>query len=209
MKPLFEDPKEQALIEKVTLVFIEKGMKAMTMDDIAVELHVSKKTLYKYVKNRPELIKKCVQLQIHSEKENRSLIASQGLNAIEEKLKMTEYTAMTIASTHESMHSDLEKYFPDSFQLITDFKSNFLLNEAIKNIKKGIDEKLFCPVVNPKIIAKMFIAKIDLVFDGRTFPKDEFKFNEVLTQISTHHMRGMATQKGLDVLQQLTNQKFK
>lgn len=205
MKPLFRDEKELALIQRVALVFLEKGMKAMTMDDIAVELHVSKKTLYKYVKNRSELIKKCVQLRVQKEIENRQMIQAAGLNAVEETLKMTEFSAQIIANSHEKMHSDLQKYFPDSFALITDFKSGFLYESVLRNIKKGIEEGLYLDSINPKILAKMYIVKIDLVFDGDTFPSNEFKFKEVLTQVAQHQIRGMATKKGNEILEKLIN----
>ena len=205
MKPTFKDEKELALIQRVALVFIEKGMKAMTMDDIAVELHVSKKTLYKYVKNRAELVKKCVQLRVHKEIENRTMIQSAGLNAVEETLKMTEFSAQVIANSHEKMHSDLEQYFPEAFKLITEFKANFLYESVLKNIQRGINEGLYLSSISPEIIAKMYIAKIDLVFDGDTFPATKFKFKDVLNQVAQHQIRGMATKKGLETLEQLIN----
>lgn len=205
MKPLFKDDKELALIQRVALVFLEKGMKAMTMDDIAVELHVSKKTLYKYVKNRAELVKKCVQLRVQKEIENRTMIQSAGLNAVEETLKMTEFSAQIIANSHEKMHSDLQNYFPESFKLITDFKTGFLYETVLKNIQKGIKEELYLASINPEIIAKMYIAKIDLVFDGETFPNNQYKFKEVLNQVAQHQIRGMATKKGNEILERLNN----
>lgn len=205
MKPLFKDDKELALIQRVALVFLEKGMKAMTMDDIAVELHVSKKTLYKYVKNRSELVKKCVQLRVYKEIENRTMIQSAGLNAVEETLKMTEFSAQIIANSHEKMHSDLQNYFPESFKLINDFKSGFLYETVLKNIQKGISEGLYLASIKPEIIAKMYIAKIDLVFDGETFPTNQYKFKDVLNQVAQHQIRGMATKKGAELLENLIN----
>ena len=205
MKPLFKDDKELALIQRVALVFLEKGMKAMTMDDIAVELHVSKKTLYKYVKNRAELVKKCVQLRVQKEIENRTMIQSAGLNAVEETLKMTEFSAQIIANSHEKTHSDLQNYFPESFKLITDFKTGFLYETVLKNIQKGIKEGLYLASIKPEIIAKMYIAKIDLVFDGETFPNNQYKFKEVLNQVAQYQIRGMATKKGNEILERLIN----
>lgn len=209
MKPLFSDPKELALIQRVALVFIEKGMKAMTMDDIALELHVSKKTLYKYVKNRSELVTKCIKLRIHKEIENRTMLQSAGLNAVEENLKIAEFTTQVLAKTNANAHSDLEKYFPTAFQLIIDYKNNFLFESVLKNIEKGINEGLYCVKLNAKILAKMYIAKIDLVIDGKTFPPEEFNFKEVLFQIVIHHMRGMATTKGIALIEELTEHRYK
>ena len=56
----FIDEKEILLIEQISEVYLNKGIKAITMDGIAKELHVSKKTLYKYVENKSELVEKSV-----------------------------------------------------------------------------------------------------------------------------------------------------
>jgi AcrR family transcriptional regulator len=208
MKPFFNDPKEENLIEKVSHVFNEKGMKAMTMDSIASELHVSKKTLYKYVKNRAELVKKCVLLQVHKETENRTRLAAAGFNAIEENLKIIEYTSEVVSKTTSRVHEDLERYFPEAFAVIQLFTNTFLLNAVIKNIEKGMKEGLYLAEINPKILAKMYISKIDLVFDGLTFPPNEFKLDQVLKAVVAHNMRGMATEKGVKLLEELTNNKY-
>lgn len=209
MKPLFEDPKELDLVERVSLLLNEKGIKSMTMDDIATDLHVSKKTLYKYVKNRSELVTKCIKLRIRREEENREMIAAAGFNAIEEHFKTIEYTSTVISKTNPTLHHDLEKYFKEAWAVIVDFQQNFLLNSIIRNIKKGQQEGLYCNNVDPRIIARMYIAKIDLVFDGVTFPKEEFAFEKVLVTILSHHLRGMATMKGIEVLEKFTGIKYK
>lgn len=209
MKPLFDDPKEQSLIQRVGAVFLEKGIKSMTMDTIASELHVSKKTLYKYVKNRGELVHKVISLRVYHEKTNRTMIQAAGLNAVEENLKILEFATQLVKRANPEMHEDLEKYFPDSFALIEDYKNNFLFESVVKNIEKGISEGFYSDLVNPGILAKMYIAKIDLVFDGKTFPPAKFKFADVIHQIIIHNMRGMATAKGLQEIEKLTGQKFK
>jgi AcrR family transcriptional regulator len=209
MEPLFKDRKELALIQKVGLVFIEKGMKAMTMDDIASELHVSKKTLYKYVKNRAELVTKCVRLRVHTQKENRIMLAAAGLNAIEENLKIVEFTSQVVSKTTSRAHEDLEKHFPEAFAVIQDYTNNFLLEAVLTNMEKGVKEGLYCSQANPKILAKMYISKIDLVFDGTTFPPEEFILGDVLPTVVIHNMRGMATSKGLKLIEELTNKHYK
>ena len=209
MRTLFEDPKELDLITRVSFVLNEKGLKNMTMDDIASELHVSKKTLYKYVKNRAELVEKCIRLRVGAEIENREKIAILSLNAIEEQLKTIEYTSAIIAKTNDRLHYDLEKFFPNAWQVIVDFKKDYLLPSITKSIEKGKNEGLYCSRINAKIIATMYIAKIDLVFDGSTFPKGEFKFESVLQEITQHHLRGMATAEGIKELERLTGVKYR
>ena len=209
MNSFITDPKELALIGRVAILFREKGMKAMTMDGIAEQLHVSKKTLYKYVKNRVELVNKCVQLRIWKETENRTRILELGLNPIAEHLKFVEFTSEELKKTSAAAHEDLKKHFPAAFKLIQEFTNNFLFNILKRGIERGIEEGLYCAQLDPEIIARMYICKIDLVFNGSVFPAPKFNFANILEQIVLHHIRGMVTQKGMRVLEEITKKKFK
>ena len=55
----------------------------------------------------------------------------------------------------------------------------------------------------------MYITKIDLVFDGMTFPPDEFNLADVLYTVVIHNMRGIATSKGIKLIEELTSQRYK
>ena len=132
-----------------------------------------------------------------------------GLNPIAEHLKFVEFTSEDLKKTSASAHEDLQKHFPAAFKLIQEFTNGFLFNVLKNGIKRGIEEGLYCALLNPEIIARMYICKIDLVFNGSVFPAPKFNFANVLEQIVLHHVRGMATAKGMKVLEELTQKKFK
>lgn len=208
-KPLFVDSKEQALIDRVLDVFLSKGIKSITMDDVAVLLHVSKKTLYKYVKNRPELVFKAANLQIIKDKENINAIVAKNLNAIDENKEIAEYTIKTLAKMNPQVHYDMYHYFPKAAQVFEDYKTQFLYEVLVTNIQKGKKEGLYCSESNEKVLAKMYINKIDMVFDGRLFPPGQFNFPDVFFTFIMHHMRGMGTSKGIEIIDKMIDKNCK
>ncbi len=54
------EAKRQAVLQAAAQLFNERGFHATSLDDIAARLHVSKPTLYYYVKNKDEILLQCV-----------------------------------------------------------------------------------------------------------------------------------------------------
>jgi len=54
------------LIKKISLLYQKYGIKSFTMDDVANELGISKKTLYQYFNDKADLVK---QIVLHTVKE--------------------------------------------------------------------------------------------------------------------------------------------
>ena len=205
MKPTFIDTKEELLIDRVLDVFLKNGIKTITMDDVAVLLHVSKKTLYKYVKNRPELVYKAALLQTWKDRVNIRAIVELGLNAIEENMAIAEYTVKVLTNMNPQVHYDLYHHFPKAAFLFDEYKSTFLTQIVEENIIKGKKEGLYRSDTNEQIQSRMYNHKIDMVFNGQLFPADKFPFVEVFNSFMTHHMRGMSTEKGIELLEKLND----
>lgn len=200
---IFKNSKEQELMQRVLEVFLSQGVKNITMDDVANELHISKKTLYKYVKNRKELVTKTTKLQVLIDTENINEIISKRFNAIEENIEITNYSLVNLSKVNSSVHSDLEKYFIDAWKVWVEYQKSFIYSKVLNNLINGIKEGLYLESINPEIIARIYMSKIDMVFNGDIFPAESFKFSDVYISLITQHMRGIATSKGLEELDKL------
>ena len=72
------------IINKAKEMFLKLGFKSITMDDIACEMCISKKTIYKYFSNKDILIEESIDLLHKEVKETMDAIISKNYNAIEE-----------------------------------------------------------------------------------------------------------------------------
>ena len=79
--------KEQ-IISKSKDMFLKLGFKSVTMDDIASEMGISKKTIYKYFSNKDDLIENTIELAHKEVQEIIAIIDEQGFNAIEDNFEM-------------------------------------------------------------------------------------------------------------------------
>ncbi|NND78103.1 MAG: TetR/AcrR family transcriptional regulator [Flavobacteriales bacterium] len=195
------EEKELEIISHALNVFMKYGIKAVTMDDMSRHLGISKKTLYNFVKDKNDLVTKTLKLQCNSENKEVCSILERKLNAIEEMFEIGKYISSMLKEVHPSIHYDLEKYHPDAFEgSIREHKEN-VFGCISKNLEKGIEEGYYRKDLNIKVIAHLYIRKIDLVFDAKIFPPNEITFDQVYGVMFGYHIRGIASKKGIEYLE--------
>lgn len=194
--------KEIELYQNVGLLFIRLGIKSLTMSNIAKELRISKKTLYKFVKDKADLVNKVMQLQCSAEECLVEGFAKNAKNAIDEILTISKYVSAQLQQVNPSLHHDLANYYPEAFKTFGDHKEHVICAFVEKNMERGIKEGIFRENLNPKIIAKLHVHKIDALFDPDIFPPSEISFQEAHTEMMKYHIRGIANEKGIEYMKE-------
>ena len=202
--------KELEIVSQALRVFMKYGIKAVTMDDMSRHLGISKKTLYNFVKDKNDLVTKSLKLQCNSENKEVCSIRERELSAIEEMFEIGKFISGMLKEVHPSIHYDLEKYHPEAFEgSIKEHKEN-VFNCISQNLEKGIEEGYYRKDLTIKVIAHLYIRKVDLVFDASIFPPNEISFEQVYGVMFGYHIRGIASKKGIEYLEKrLKKQKKK
>jgi TetR/AcrR family transcriptional regulator, cholesterol catabolism regulator len=175
--------------------FMRFGIKSMTMDDIAKTLGISKKTIYTFVKDKNDLVLKTVCFFLNFEQEEIIRLIQNENNAIEQLITINKFVSNSLKAVHPSIIYDLQKYYPDAYKVLEKHKHEFIFNVIVKNLQKGIGEKLYRENINPEIIAKVYVIRIDSIFGEAIYDKD-YNFNEVYSEISKYHLFGITSEKG-------------
>ena len=81
-----------------------------------------------------------------------------------------------------------------------DHKEDFVLGCVKSNLERGISEDIYRNNINPDIISKLYIQKIDCIFDPAIFPVGKFTFFQVYMELMRYHIRGVANDKGVSYL---------
>lgn len=193
---------DKEMLEQVLRIFMRYGIKSMTMDDVSRELKISKKTLYKYVTDKADLVTKVLQFECDSDHEMVEKFAAESDSAIEELLRITHHIGEKVSAVHPSIHFDLEKYYPEAWEVFSNYKKNTAYRTVLANLKRGIREGYYRKDLNPEIMTRIHISRIDIVFDGELFPPSLFHFGDVFREMMTYHIHGIANEKGIELLKQ-------
>ncbi|UKN01949.1 TetR/AcrR family transcriptional regulator [Paracrocinitomix mangrovi] len=197
------EAKKNEILMKASEVYMRFGIKSVTMDDMARQLGVSKKTLYQFVKDKNDLVEQCVKLQHTEEHSMMDEIVRSTDNAIEQILKMSRLIIGILNEIHPSIFFDLEKYHPSAMQMMQCHKDEFVGGKIEGNLKLGIEQGLYRENINPKVIAAIYVSMIDFVLGGESMKDVQLKRDEVYSEMFRYHIRGIASEKGLKVLKEL------
>lgn len=182
-------------------LFLKYGIKSISMDDIARELGISKKTLYKEVSGKKELVLLGTKMQVKIEHNVIKEIQGQKSNALEKMLKLSRHVISFMRHMKPTLTYDLQKYHPDSWKLIETGHYDFVRSEIEKNLIDGIKEKLYRKQMDPEIIAKLYVGKMKMLVNEDEFPLRKYDKVKLLQQFLMHHLHGIVTQKGLTQLE--------
>lgn len=191
---------ENSFLEEVSKLFLKYGIKSLTMDDIARELGISKKTIYSKVKDKAELVEKVMLNRLAFEQQVLDEVFEQDLNSIDELFQICRCVGDVVEHMHPSVLFDLNKYYPKIWKHFQDHKQDFILRTVKDNLNKGKKNGIFRDDFNSEIIARIYIAKMELIFDGSTFDRETYNPFEVYLQMLIYHIRGVANEKGLEIL---------
>lgn len=173
------------------------GLKSVSMDDLSRKLGISKKTLYQHVGNKEDLVKQVIQKFIEIQQDVIVSIIKDSTDAIEEYLNLSRHFLSTIRQMKPTITYDLQKYYPDSWQIITKDHFNFLKSVIQKNIERGIHQELYRDNVNADIIAKLYISKNHAIANESLFPLQKYSMDELLIEFVRYHLHGIASAKGV------------
>ncbi|MCB0794706.1 MAG: TetR/AcrR family transcriptional regulator [Flavobacteriales bacterium] len=192
--------REQQIIDQAHKVFMRLGIRSVNMDDIAQHLRISKKTLYQFVKDKNDLVQRVVKCTCEHHRTSINAICERGLNAIDEHFEIASFIASQLGQMHPSIHFDLQKYHAEAWDMLERTEKEDIYGCVTRNMEKGIREGLYRDDLNIPVLAKIYIARFDAVFDGELFPGTEYKFQDIIWELYRYHIRGIASEKGLKYL---------
>jgi transcriptional regulator with XRE-family HTH domain len=189
------------ILLKVRELYMKYGIKSITMDDVARELGISKKTLYQYVSDKDDLVGKFIDNEILMRQSEICKCFGIGYNAIEELFEISIFMNKMMKDQNPATEYDLKKYYPLHYQKTVKARREGIYEYILLNLKKGIKEGLYREEMNKEIIAKLYLSRIEDSHINELFTKEEFASMRLFVEILTYHVRGIATEKGIIVLE--------
>ncbi len=194
------------IVEQAGQLFLRHGIKTVTMDDVASELGISKKTLYLHFKDKKELVNEVV-TNFLMQDEDYSIKTDATLNAIDRVIWMRERIFKMMKIVHNKIEFDLKKTYSEIYKKVSDYKRNRIFEDNISILKQGKEEGLFRDDFDEELIAKLSVGRILLVFnpEGGIFSEEEIKNIDLFDKMLDYHFHGICTNKGLDYYKKQLN----
>ncbi len=190
------------LLEKSADLFKKYGIRNLTMDDVAKELGMSKKTIYRFVENKAELVKLTLQNYLDAERKQLEAMLKPAENSVDEMIHMIAYFFNQVSDFNPSALTDMQKYYPETWDIYNKYRFHFMLNRIEENLKNGVKQGVYRNDLDADIISKIYIGGIDMLVNQDLFPAKRYVYIEIYKQYLNYHLRGIVSPKGLKYLEQ-------
>ena len=185
------------LIQKISAIYFRYGIKSITMDDLARELGMSKKTLYQYFSDKEDVVSHVIQHHIKSQECGiREMLSDSNLNAIDRLLHMSKYISEHLKHMNPSVAYDLQKYYPTAWNNLISFKREHVYEKIMENIQTGVSEGLYLEDLNYEIIANLYVDMMEMLSSGNYPEMEKFSHEELFRTLFIYHIRAIANEKG-------------
>lgn len=188
---------------------MQYGIRSVSMDDIASNLGMSKKTIYQYFKDKDELVEAVVDGVIDTNQCICNTDRQKADNAVHEIFLVMDMMVEMFKTMNPSILFDMQKYHPSAFRKFQIHRNEYLYNVCRQNIERGISEELYRPEINVEILARYRVETMLTAFNPefqRSVKQNLLKIEE---EIITHYLFGLVSIKGYKLTLKYIEQKEK
>ncbi len=196
------------IIKKAEELFWRYGIRSITMDAIAAELGISKKTIYQHFTDKDALVMAVTEDQILFSQTCCKKDAVNAVNAIDEIFKVIEFVEIMFKNMKPAVMYDLEKYHPDAFKKFLEHKNKFLYEMVKLNIQRGIKEELYRSEINVELMVRFRLETMLIAFNTEIFPPSKFNLMQLQCEIVEYFLFSMATLKGHKLILKYKDQRL-
>ena len=187
---------QDRILNKARELMFQTGVKHVTMDDLATQLGISKKTIYQYFKDKDALVSSVVEFELA----NHNLLCTQSMekadNAVHEIFLLMTVIQEMFNRMNPLALFEIEKYYPLAFEKIKTHKDEYIYSMISANLEKGMNEGLYRKEIDINILSKYRLETSLIPFNIHVFPSNKFDILKVNLQIIEHFVYGVATLEG-------------
>lgn len=196
----------ERILNKAHELFMLYGIRSVSMDEIAAHLGISKKTIYQFFADKDALVDGVIDIEMTNNTCDCEANKEKSDNAIHEIYLGDACVDDLLKVMNPSMIYDLEKYHNKSYTKIHQYKNKFLFEFVKDNLERGIAEGIYRDDINVEVIARFRLASVFLLFNTDQFPHGKHTLPQILTEISDNFLHGIASAKGLKLIQKYKQQ---
>ena len=182
-------------------LFFKYGIRNITMDAIAEDLGISKRTIYENFKDKDELLTYCLEANTLEQNKIVDEILNNSENLIEALIKIIKHNVNTLKLINPVFYFDVQKYYSELLEVKIKKNRKRNLTRISDILNRGIQEKIFRSEINVEIVALLILEQFKMMGNQEIFPENKFSKVEIFENISINFIRGLATNEGLIMLE--------
>ncbi|MGN6435454.1 MAG: TetR/AcrR family transcriptional regulator [Agriterribacter sp.] len=208
---LFPILKFMEIQERIALkahdLFLRYGVRSISMDEIASQLGISKKTIYQFYTDKDSLVENVIDMMLKDNEKECFSTKDASENPVHEIFTAMDMVQELLKVMNPTIVYDLQKYHPAAHKKLSDHQNKFLYRLIKENLEEGIKLQLYRPEINVEIIARFRLATVFMMFNPDLFPAGKYSLVTILGEATIHFLYGITTLKGQKLIQKYQQQR--
>ncbi|HKL67663.1 MAG TPA: TetR/AcrR family transcriptional regulator [Bacteroidales bacterium] len=188
-------------------LFMKYGVRAVTMDSIAHELGMSKRTIYEHFSDKDTLLENVIRTMAEKQKVVFREIMDKSGNVIEAVFEILRVASSHFRTSSPTYLTELKKYHYGVYEKLCKKSDIRNFEMSLMMLRRGVEEKIFRDDLNIDIVNSGIHAAIDITRDNQYLPDRQFSRTDIINDLLINYLRGISTEKGRKLIDKYTNQK--
>jgi AcrR family transcriptional regulator len=186
----------QRILEIAMAQFARFGVRTITMEDLARQAGISKKTIYQEFEDKKDLVKAVFAAILEQDRKRLAFILEQGDGVIEHLVQTSKLMRERLTSINPLVILEVQKYFPEAWNLFESFKQETIQQDLIKVLERGKELGYFRPEIDSRVLARVRLTQVTSAFDPKNFAEPDYNLVEEQMIVLDHFLHGIFTEKG-------------
>ncbi len=191
---------KQNIVEEAIKVFLQYGIRSVTMDDLSRLLSISKKTLYQHFTDKESLITAALETHRCGVKAMLEEARKIAQDPIQELLIFSQWEQYAANQVPPVVIFDLKKYHPAIWKSVLQQELNYSLGWLHENLERGIEQGLYRTDIPIDVVVRLYLAQREGMLQDYIFPDSSGLLADSISVSDDLFIRGIATAAGLECL---------
>lgn len=193
---------DKEIIASASALFLQYGYKAVTMDDIAEHMRISKKTIYLCFNDKTALVRYSVLHVFETVKDKIINVETTTKNPIDALYEIKKIAVQVLGNKDKSPQYQLQKYYPAIYTEVREKELSAFGDTFKMSLTKGIESGLFRNDIDPDFIMRIYFNGFRGLRDIELFPPAKYDIDLLIGKYIDYHLRAIATTKGIKYLEE-------
>lgn len=189
-----------AVTHKVEELFMKYGIKSVSMDDICKELSMSKKTLYQCFSSKENLVSEVVQRFMQGEITWSEQALRDASDPVHHLILIAKHVSQLLLRLSSTATYDLQKYYRKYWSLIEQQRRSLVLRQISENLTLGIEQGIYRKDIDIDLVSNLYLRLATFIMDENSIDTPQEKNSQLYIEFVKYHIRGIATEKGVKLL---------
>jgi AcrR family transcriptional regulator len=189
-------------------MFRTYGIRSVTMDMLASQMGISKRTIYEVFRDKDELLHGVLDWMTMKQHELMKKLFSESDNVIEAIFRMLNLMSEHFRKMSPAFQLDIKRYYSDLRNRLEEDNQLPYSSSNSEILRRGVAEGVFRDDIDIEITNKCLLEVAKIANDKDVFPPEDYHNKDVIKNFYINYLRGISTPKGLELIDYYQNREI-